>query len=129
MQKWINRTLAAHLFASLSAWCFLFVANLLVYPVDTIRDLLRWIILTFVSPILMPLLVIEAAGGRLTPHWANITCLLAYLAAFSFILIGWMRIEARRKLVRQRASLGLCRRCGYDLRGSPSRCPECGKIV
>src|ERR1700677_3859612 len=107
MQKWINRTLAAHLFASISAWCFLFVANLLVYPADTARDFLRWIILAFVSPILMPLLVIEAAGGRLTPRWANITCLLAYLAAFSFIMIGWQRIEARRKLRSERARLRL----------------------
>jgi hypothetical protein len=129
MQKWINRTLAAHLFASISVWCFLFVASLLVYPVDTVKDSASWIIWAFVSPIRVPMLLIEAAGGRLTPHWANGTCLLAYLAAFSFIMIGWLRIEARRKLRSERARLGLCRRCGYDLRGSASRCPECGKIV
>lgn len=75
------------------------------------------------------MLVIEAAGGRLTPRWANITCLLGYFAAFSFIMIGWLKIEGRRKLRGGRARLGLCRWCGYDLRGSPSRGPECGRIV
>jgi hypothetical protein len=31
-----------------------------------------------------------------------------------------------RRLKRRRAS-GLCRRCGYDLRGIAGRCPECGE--
>jgi hypothetical protein len=34
-----------------------------------------------------------------------------------------------RKLRRQRRkAAGLCEDCGYDLRGSPERCPECGTI-
>lgn len=32
----------------------------------------------------------------------------------------------RRGLERHRCESGLCPRCGYDLRASPQRCPECG---
>jgi hypothetical protein len=50
------------------------------------------------------------------PHWFLVG-VLALLPAAA------VRRAARR---RRRSALGHCRPCGYDLRATPGRCPECG---
>jgi hypothetical protein len=40
---------------------------------------------------------------------------------------AWLAGRSSR-LRRRRARRGLCERCGYDIRMSPVRCPECGLV-
>jgi hypothetical protein len=64
-------------------------------------------------------------GGRtlyaaIAPGW-SLAIATAVLPAIRFT-------RARRRARRHRRSLGLCPTCGYDLRATPDRCPECGHV-
>jgi hypothetical protein len=54
------------------------------------------------------------------PYWALAVLNATLLAGWWFL---WMA-PARR--ARRWAKEGRCPRCGYDLRATPARCPECG---
>jgi hypothetical protein len=71
--------------------------------------------------------VYEGNSGRwfwtLWISYGTTAIIAAVLPAIWTVL--WLR---RRRLQRLRAK-GLCITCGYDLRASPERCPECGAPV
>jgi hypothetical protein len=50
------------------------------------------------------------------PHWFLAGCFLV-------LPVRWVMVRWRRRRE------GCCARCGYDLRGTPDYCPECGEGV
>jgi hypothetical protein len=44
-------------------------------------------------------------------------------------LAWWVVWKRPGELRRERRAKGLCIHCGYDLRATPGRCPECGEIA
>jgi hypothetical protein len=57
--------------------------------------------------------------GIALPHG----CLVLVFAALP---ARWLVARRRAAVARRRAESGLCPGCGYDLRATPSQCPECG---
>lgn len=62
---------------------------------------------------------VQSNGGRFVniPYW-SLTALTVILPA----------VAARRIARRFHSRAGVCAVCGYDLRATPDRCPECGTV-
>jgi hypothetical protein len=61
--------------------------------------------------------------GVVVPHW-----ILGM--AFTLPLVARLGVGAlRRRRTRFALARNLCVSCGYDLRATPDRCPECGTVV
>jgi len=56
------------------------------------------------------------------PPWLLI--ISALVPPLLWSAVRWRRVREHRRRVR----LGLCLACGYDLRESPEKCPECGAV-
>ena len=81
------------------------------------------------APITIPFVLAISFNDRtkthIEPRFLGIIIWASYVAVF-YLVFRWRR---KRDLAEHRAKLGLCRECGYDLRATPDRCPECGAIA
>jgi hypothetical protein len=69
---------------------------------------------------------IEQSSETVTLRSLHVSLITLVASSGSIFLIALLLPVRRVYLQRQRNLSGLCTTCGYDLRGSPERCPECG---
>src|SRR4051794_181011 len=66
----------------------------------------------------------EPPGPRQTP--TSILPMVFLASLFAILPLAASMRLARRRRRAKRLNAGHCIACGYDLRASPDRCPECG---
>lgn len=53
---------------------------------------------------------------------------LSFAIDLAVLPASWLAMYYYRRRQAKRNRIGICHTCGYDLRATPDRCPECGTV-
>ena len=67
-------------------------------------------------------------GGRMRTA-TGCAPLWYFAVALALLPVTWTTARVRERLRKRRRRAGCCPVCGYDLRATPDRCPECGALA
>jgi hypothetical protein len=83
-----------------------------------------------------PVAKVQFLGLEYASSWVGKSCLVNVFVPYWMLLLPLLILPAlklraamRNQQSRGRTRRGLCGHCGYDLRGSHDRCPECGALT
>ena len=82
---------------------------------------------TIGAPLFLPIISMRSLRYRV-----NISLFISSMGLYSVTIVAvlsWWWHHQSSKIIEKRRKLGQCVACGYDLRASADKCPECGKIV
>ena len=98
--------------------------------IEKLETIVRRVLIAFALCLGLALVIIAAPYYLLLLTYCLVFLIhpFAWLILLGLIVIAFLMRRRSRKRFEQRLSEGLCTNCGYDLRATPDRCPECGLV-